>query len=83
MSRSGSIISSIFSSYRQALDFSQSRYTDLYTGRAANAMELYDVALKDMIVEFDGFREVALRRQIRRTVEQFFGQDDIQFAAID
>ena len=83
MQRKGSIISSIFSSYRQSLELSQARYTQLYTERAVNAIAFYKDFLKDLILKFDGFQEAALRRQIRNRVEAFFGTDDIQFVAID
>src|SRR4051794_35831011 len=83
MQRKGSIISAIFSSYRQALNLSQERYSQLYSERAVNAIEFYEDFLKDLLITFDEFKEMALRRQIRSVVETFFGKDDIQFVAID
>ncbi len=83
MQRKGSIISAIFSSYREALKLSQERYSQLYGERAVNAIEFYEDLLKDLIIRFDEFKEPSLRRQIRGTAEAFFGKDDIQFVAID
>lgn len=83
MPRKGSIVSAIFSSYGRALELSQERYRQLYTERAANAIAFYEDVLKDLIVEFDGFRDAALRRQIRGCVQAFFDRDEIQFVAID
>lgn len=83
MQRKGSIISGIFDGYRRALNLSQERYTELYTERAANAIDFYNNFLKNLIVKFDSFQEAALRRRIKREVEAFFGRDEIQFVAVD
>lgn len=83
MQRKGSIISGIFDGYRRALDLSQKRYTELYTERATNAIAFYEDFLRNLIVKFDSFQEVTLRRRIKREVEAFFGRDEIQFVAID
>lgn len=83
MSPQGSIISSIFGSYREALNSSQERYIDLYTNRATNAVEFYNNFLKNLIISFNNFQESNLRRRIHREIESFFGRDDINFVAID
>lgn len=84
MQKKGSIISAIFGGYRQALELSQKRYTDLYTERAANAIDFYNDFLKNLIVRFDNFQQPSLRRKISREVNSFFGHsDEISFVAID
>ncbi|MDZ7961624.1 MAG: hypothetical protein RMY34_27715 [Aulosira sp. DedQUE10] len=83
MPQKGSIISAIFSGYREALELSQKRYTELYTERATNAIAFYDDFLKNLIVRFDNFQEASLRRKIHSEVESFFSRDEIQFVAID
>lgn len=83
MDRTGSMISSIFSSYEDALHFSQERYQRLYTERANNAALFYDDFLQNLIVSFDGFRDGGLRRMVRRSIQSFFETDEIQFVAID
>lgn len=83
MQRKGSVISAIFSGYRRALRLSQDRYGQLYTERAGNAVAFYEDFLKDLIIGYEGFRQPALRRQIRREAESFFDRDEIQFVAID
>lgn len=83
MQRRGSIISAIFSSYRRALSFSQSRYNQLYTERAVNAAAFYEDSLKDLLITFEGFQDANLRRQIHRAAEAFFERDEIEFVAID
>lgn len=83
LQKKGSIISAIFGGYRQALELSQKRYSELYTERAANAIAFYDDFLNNLIVRFDNFQEPSLRRKIQREIESFFGRDEIQFVAID
>jgi hypothetical protein len=79
----GSTISGIFGSYRNALNFSQDRYRNLYTERADNAVEFYRTFLNQLIVGFDGFKDDALRRSVRRDLLTFFDRDEIQFVSID
>lgn len=82
-SSKGSAISAIFGSYHDALTLSQSRYSKLYAERAKNAVEFYEVFLKNLIVQFEGFRDGDRRRRIRRDIADFFDRDEIQFVAID
>jgi hypothetical protein len=79
----GSAISSIFRSYHNALDMSQSRYSALYAERAENALEFYENFLNCLIVPYDGFLDENLRRRVRRDIANFFDRDEIQFVAID
>jgi hypothetical protein len=81
--RKGSAISSIFGSYQTSLRFSQSRYRDLYSERAMNALEFYEAFLNQLIVEFKEFKDDNLRRRVRRDIAEFFDRDEIQFVAID
>jgi hypothetical protein len=79
----GSIISNIFGSYQKALDLSRQRYQNLYTERAANALQFYNEFLKQLLLTFDDFNDEITRRGIKREVETFFDRDSIQFVAID
>jgi hypothetical protein len=44
-----STISDIYGSYRDALNFSRNKFTDLYNGRAENARDFYDAFLNRLI----------------------------------
>jgi hypothetical protein len=79
-----STISDIYGSYRDALDFSRDKYTDLYNGRAYNARDFYNAFLNRLICPFGNhFTEPASQRALHRYIERFFGGSEIDFVAID
>lgn len=81
--KKGSTISSIFGSYRDALNFSQDRYADLYSERSQNAEEFYNDFLNTLVVRYEGFKDPGLRRRIKRDIASFFDREEIQFVSID
>ncbi len=79
-----STISDIYGSYRDALNFSRDKYTDLYNGRAQNAHDFYNAFLNRLICPLDArFADPAARRALHRYIENFFGGREIDFVAID
>ena len=79
-----STISDIYGSYRDALNFSRSKYGEMYTARAENAQEFYKAFLNRLVCDFKAqFSDAAERRILHRHIERFFGSDTIDFVAID
>lgn len=76
--------SDIYGSYRDALNFSRGKYSDLYNRRAQNAHDFYDAFLKRLVCQFSpAFSEAAKRRFIHNQSERFFGSTEIDFVAVD
>jgi hypothetical protein len=77
-------ISHIYSSYSDALDFSRSKFDELYTARAHNASEFYQAFFNRMICPFaDYFADPASQRALHQHIEWFLGTKQIDFVAID
>ncbi|MCZ7545105.1 MAG: hypothetical protein M5R40_16985 [Anaerolineae bacterium] len=79
-----STISQIYSSYGEALTFSQDKYTELYQARARNAHTFYAAFFHKLVVSLTSiFSDPSARRHIHRHIERFFGTDTIDFVAVD
>lgn len=77
-------ISQIYSNYSEALTFSRNKYHDLYHARACNADRFYRDFFHRLILPMaPHFADPATRRHIHRHMERFFGNDKIDFVAVD
>jgi len=77
-------ISEIFMGYKKALDVSQKYFESEYKNRAQNGKEFYNSFFNNLTIDFSSFNtDEAKQRKIKKLVEQYFGSDNIKFAAID
>jgi len=77
-------ITQILSGYKKALDESQKRYETIYLDRAQYSKEFYNSFFKDLIKDFNTLvNDPAGQRHVKGLIVDFFGSDDVRFAAID
>ena len=77
-------ITNILAGYKKSLDDSQRRYEAMYTERAHEAKEFYDLFFKSLIRQYTTILEDrAGRTLLKDRIVQFFGSEGVRFAAID
>ena len=77
-------VARILSGYKTSLDESQKRYESLYLEKAQNAQTFYDSFFKSLIKQYSqNFHERASKSLLKDRIVQFFGSEEIRFAAID
>jgi hypothetical protein len=77
-------ITEIFGSYKRSLEDSYNDYKRLYKERSDNARGFYEEFLKNLIRTYrDKIETETGRRYLKSQAENFFGTNDIPFAAID
>lgn len=79
-----SIISRIFSSYRDSLFQSRQRYENAYLHNSRGARQFYQDFLHQLFIHYgEIFSNAHLLNQIITRIEQYFQRRDIYFVAID
>jgi hypothetical protein len=77
-------ISNTLAGYKKSLDDSQCRYESMYTERAHNTKKFYDLFFNSLIRQYTSILEDrAGRALLKDKIIQFFGSEDVRFAAID
>jgi len=79
-----SIISRIFNSYKNALQYSQERYENAYLNNARIAFQFYKDFLHQLFIHYGRmFENPHIVNQIVAKAEEYFQRRDIHFIAID
>lgn len=77
-------IASTIQGYRRSLDSSEARYRKLYSDRADSTRVFYDMFLNRLIRGYQPvLRDRSSRELLKDRINQFFGSDQIRFAAVD
>jgi len=77
-------LSDILMGYKKALDVSRGRFEEEYSTRYEKGIEFYEIFFNSLIKLYhDNIENPSTRRLLKKKVEQFFGTDDVRFAAID
>lgn len=77
-------ITRLLTGYKKALDDSEARYESLHISRSKNAKAFYDIFFKKLIRDYSNrVSDPAERRLLKKSIEQIFESDELNFAAID
>ncbi len=77
-------ITRLLTGYKKALDDSEARYESLHISRAKNAKIFYNTFFKKLIKDYSiKVADAAEKRLLKKSIEQIFESDELNFAAID
>ncbi len=77
-------ITRLLTGYKRALDDSEARYESLHISRSRNAKKFYNMFFKKLIKDYSTkVADPAEKRLLKKSIEQIFESDELNFAAID